>query len=111
QPGFFRSGVRQRTDVEWVASRNQHALFARGEPDQDGVVKGRLAAYHLNVCVPLWIVYIVEMDRSGDDLATQQAPVSSFAALGQHREPRPTLAQRPLKQGIVTTAHDRRWFG
>ena len=38
QPCLFQSRVQQRTDVQWVASRDQHALLASGEPDQYGVI-------------------------------------------------------------------------
>jgi hypothetical protein len=51
------------------------------------------------------------MDRCGDHLAPEEAPVASLRALGQHGEAGPALAQRPLQKRVVAAAHNRGRLG
>lgn len=100
--------VSQPGEAQRIAGGNHHSLLARGETNQDTVIKRCLAADDFNVCIFFRVIEIMKVNGCGDDLAFEKTPVSRFAALGQDRQPRAAFAQRPLQERVMAPADNRR---
>jgi tungstate transport system permease protein len=111
EPRVLCARVRQGRKLQRISSRNDYPLLTPSKRDQHGIIKLCLPGHGFDVCIPLGIVEIMEMDCCSDDLSRQKAPIPRLASFRENGETRTTFRQRPLQEGVMATADNGGRFG
>src|SRR5262245_2396674 len=111
QTRTYPAYVFNRSEIQWIAWRNEQALFAPTKGDHHRILQSTAAFHSIDVCVGFYIVEDVEVDCGSKRLAGGETRKYCLAANRQRRQTGAALAQGPYEQRAIASADDRRRLG